>query len=67
MFNGKSHVVRLVLVFTRIPFPVGMGSVSKYALAHSPVPIIVVRPESKVRKVLEKRLKDPRRGTHFDE
>jgi nucleotide-binding universal stress UspA family protein len=45
----------------------GVGSVSKYALSHSPVPIIVVRPESKVKKVREKRLKDPKRGTHFDE
>ncbi|KAN0094451.1 hypothetical protein V8E55_002738 [Tylopilus felleus] len=45
----------------------GVGSVSKYVLSRSPVPIIVVRPESKVRKVREKRLKDPKRGTHFDE
>jgi len=46
---------------------IGMGSVSKYCLSHSPVPIIVVRPERKVRKVLEKRRADPKRGTHFDE
>lgn len=45
----------------------GVGSVSKYCLSHSPVPIIVVRPERKVRKVLAKRLADPKRGTHFDE
>ncbi|KAG6334308.1 hypothetical protein ID866_4787 [Astraeus odoratus] len=44
-----------------------VGSVSKYALSHSPVPVIVVRPESKVRKVVEKRRRDPKRGTHFDE
>jgi len=45
----------------------GVGSVSKYCLSHSPVPIIVVRPEKKVRKVLAKRRADPKRGTHFDE
>ena len=45
----------------------GMGSVSKYCLSHSPVPIIVVRPESKVRKTIEKRRADPKRGKHFDE
>ncbi|OCH84182.1 hypothetical protein OBBRIDRAFT_742016 [Obba rivulosa] len=45
----------------------GMGSVSKYCLSHSPVPIIVVRPESKVRKMIAKRRADPKRGKHFDE
>ncbi|THH14787.1 hypothetical protein EW146_g5590 [Bondarzewia mesenterica] len=45
----------------------GMGSVSKYCLSHSPVPIIVVRPESKVRKTMEKRRADPKRGLHFDD
>lgn len=44
-----------------------MGSVSKYCLSHSPVPIIVVRPESKVRKAMAKRRADPKRGKHFDE
>jgi len=44
-----------------------MGSVSKYCLSHSPVPIIVVRPENKVRKAMEKRRADPKRGKHFDE
>ncbi|KAG6861016.1 hypothetical protein C0995_004869 [Termitomyces sp. Mi166 len=43
-----------------------IGSVSKYCLTHSPVPIIVVRPERKVRKTVEKRRADPKRGTHFD-
>ena len=42
-----------------------MGSVSKYCLSHSPVPIIVVRPESKVRKAMAKRRADPKRGKHF--
>ncbi|KAI0795471.1 hypothetical protein C8Q75DRAFT_791271 [Abortiporus biennis] len=45
----------------------GVGSVSKYCLSHSPVPIIVVRPESKVRKAMAKRRADPKRGKHFDE
>lgn len=31
------------------------------------MPIIVVRPESKVRKVVAKRRADPKRGKHFDE
>ncbi|KAI0922623.1 hypothetical protein AcV5_009548 [Taiwanofungus camphoratus] len=44
-----------------------IGSVSKYCLSHSPVPIIVVRPESKVRKTMAKRRADPKRGQHFDE
>ncbi|KAF9071306.1 hypothetical protein BDP27DRAFT_1219224 [Rhodocollybia butyracea] len=43
-----------------------MGSVSRYCLTHSPVPIIVVRPERKVKKAVEKRRADPKRGTHFD-
>ncbi|KAJ6616747.1 hypothetical protein B0H10DRAFT_2164584 [Mycena sp. CBHHK59/15] len=45
----------------------GIGSVSKYCLTHSPVPIIVVRPERKVKKAIEKRRADPKRGTHFEE
>ncbi|KAF7300255.1 hypothetical protein MKEN_01349600 [Mycena kentingensis (nom. inval.)] len=45
----------------------GIGSVSKYCLTHSPVPIIVVRPERKVKKGIEKRRADPKRGTHFFE
>ncbi len=44
-----------------------MGGVAKYCLRHSPVPVIVVRPESKVRKTLDKRRADPKRGIHFDE
>jgi hypothetical protein len=67
MFSGKSLSFPLAFVFTMTVFAAGVGSVSKYALSHSPVPIIVVRPESKVKKVREKRLKDPKRGTHFDE
>ncbi|KAI0080376.1 adenine nucleotide alpha hydrolases-like protein [Panus rudis PR-1116 ss-1] len=44
----------------------GVGSVSKYCLSHSPVPVIVVRPESKVRKAIAKRRADPKRGNHFN-
>ncbi|OSX58355.1 hypothetical protein POSPLADRAFT_1049556 [Postia placenta MAD-698-R-SB12] len=44
-----------------------IGSVSRYCLSHSPVPIIVVRPEDKVRKTMAKRRADPKRGQHFDE
>jgi hypothetical protein len=44
----------------------GMGSVSKYCLSRSPVPIIVVRPEAKVRATIAKRKADPKRGKHFD-
>lgn len=43
-----------------------LGGVAKYCLSHSPVPVIVVRPESKVRKTVDKRRADPKRGTHFD-
>ncbi|KAH8112841.1 hypothetical protein DFH11DRAFT_385683 [Phellopilus nigrolimitatus] len=45
----------------------GMGSVSKYCLSHSPVPVIVVRPERKVRKTMMKRRNNPKRGIHFEE
>jgi len=44
----------------------GMGSISKYCLSRSPVPIIVVRPERKVRKAQAKRKANPKRGKHFD-
>ncbi|KIM36388.1 hypothetical protein M413DRAFT_449259 [Hebeloma cylindrosporum] len=44
----------------------GIGSVSKYCLSHSPVPVIVVRPGRKLRKAVEKRRADPKRGTHFE-
>ncbi|KIK78589.1 hypothetical protein PAXRUDRAFT_36604 [Paxillus rubicundulus Ve08.2h10] len=62
--RGQRSVMSGVLGFSGLG---DVGSVSKYALSHSPVPIIVVRPERKVRKVREKRMKDPKRGTHFDE
>ncbi|KAF8953327.1 hypothetical protein BDZ97DRAFT_1713168 [Flammula alnicola] len=43
-----------------------IGSVSKYCLSHSPVPVIVVRPGRKLRKAVEKRRADPKRGKHFE-
>ncbi|KAH7107070.1 hypothetical protein BKA62DRAFT_685941 [Auriculariales sp. MPI-PUGE-AT-0066] len=45
----------------------GVGSVSRHCLSRSPVPVIVVRPERKVRKTVEKRRADPKRRTHFDD
>jgi len=44
----------------------GMGSVSRYCVSRSPVPVIVVRPEGNVRKGMQKRRADPKRGTHFE-
>ncbi|KAF9045216.1 hypothetical protein BJ165DRAFT_1346526 [Panaeolus papilionaceus] len=44
----------------------GIGSVSKYCLSHSPVPVIVVRPGRKLEKAREKRRADPKRGKHFE-
>ena len=42
-----------------------MGHVSRDVLSHSPVPVVVVRPEAKVQKHLNKRKNDPaRRGYH---
>lgn len=38
----------------------------RYCLSHSPVPVIVVRPGRKLRKAVEKRRADPKRGTHFE-
>lgn len=42
------------------------GSVSKYCLQHSPVPVIVVRPSSKRDKARNKRALDPNRHTYKD-
>ncbi|KAF9515848.1 hypothetical protein BS47DRAFT_1274325, partial [Hydnum rufescens UP504] len=43
----------------------GMGSVSRYCVSHSPVPVIVVQPERNVRKSIEKRRADPKRHAEF--
>ena len=40
---------------------------ARYCLSHSPVPVIVVRPGRKLKKAVEKRRADPKRGTHFEE
>lgn len=42
------------------------GSVSKYCLQYSPVPVIVVRPSSKREAKKKKRLQDPSRGGYRD-
>ncbi|KAF1812808.1 hypothetical protein P152DRAFT_378087, partial [Eremomyces bilateralis CBS 781.70] len=42
------------------------GSISKYCLQHSPVPVIVVRPNSKRAKNKQKRLHDPSRQSYRD-
>lgn len=42
------------------------GSVSKYCLQHSPVPVIVVRPTSKREKKKRKRQADPSRRGYLD-
>lgn len=42
------------------------GSVSKWVLQHSPVPVIVVRPNSKRAKNKRKRLQDPTRTGYRD-
>jgi nucleotide-binding universal stress UspA family protein len=42
------------------------GSVSKYCLQHSPVPVIVVRPSSKRDKARSKRALDPNRHAYKD-
>lgn len=42
------------------------GSVSKYCLQHSPVPVIVVRPSSKREKKKKKRQNDPARRAYVD-
>ncbi|KAF2006978.1 adenine nucleotide alpha hydrolases-like protein [Amniculicola lignicola CBS 123094] len=42
------------------------GSVSKYCLQHSPVPVIVVRPSSKRDKARSKRAQDPNRQGYKD-
>lgn len=42
------------------------GSVSKYCLQHSPVPVIVVRPSNKREKKKKKRQADPARRAYMD-
>lgn len=42
----------------------GMGSISRFAVSHSPVPVIVVRPERKVKKTQQKREAAGKRGQY---
>ncbi|GAA5903008.1 hypothetical protein JCM8208_000428 [Rhodotorula glutinis] len=42
-----------------------MGSISRWAVARSPVPVVVVRPDAKVREALERRLQDHKRGRSY--
>jgi len=64
-FRGKTGALRAFGAALGAP---GMGSVSRYCVSHSPVPVIVVRPERNVRKTVEKRAADPKRRTNqFDE
>ncbi|KAI5480718.1 Usp (universal stress protein) family protein [Pseudohyphozyma bogoriensis] len=41
-----------------------MGSISRYCVAKSPVPVVVVRPEGKVRESLSRRIQDPKRRSY---
>lgn len=70
MSSGIGSVSKcVVLPPSPVPFVLWLFdniSTSRYCLTHSPVPIIVVRPERKVKKAVEKRKADPKRGTHFD-
>ncbi|PWN92357.1 hypothetical protein FA10DRAFT_228812, partial [Acaromyces ingoldii] len=43
-----------------------MGSCSRDILNRSPVPVVIVRPEAKVRKHLAKRANDPKRRSYHD-
>ncbi|BGP18300.1 hypothetical protein JCM10213v2_006363 [Rhodosporidiobolus nylandii] len=42
-----------------------MGSISRWAVARSPVPVVVVRPDDKVREALSRRLQDSKRGRSY--
>ncbi|GJN92914.1 hypothetical protein Rhopal_005956-T1 [Rhodotorula paludigena] len=42
-----------------------MGSISRWAVARSPVPVVVVRPDDKVREGLERRMQDSKRGRSY--
>jgi len=57
--RGKMQTWGAALHVTKV------GRVSKWCLSHSPVPVIVVRPERNVQKNIEKRRADPKRGQHF--
>ena len=52
-------------LFSSFRFDILLTS-QRYCLSHSPVPVIVVRPGRKLRKAVEKRRADPKRGRHFE-
>ncbi|KAF8752222.1 Universal stress protein family [Rhizoctonia solani] len=64
---GTRGQTGLVKTWSQAFLTPGMGSVSRYCVSHSPVPVIVVRPERKVRKSMEKRRADGRKRHQFDE
>ncbi|CAE7182674.1 unnamed protein product [Rhizoctonia solani] len=64
---GTRGQTGLVKTWSQAFLTPGIGSVSRYCVSHSPVPVIVVRPERKVRKSMEKRRADGRRRHQFDE
>lgn len=43
-----------------------LGNLSKSLIWQSPVPVIIVRPEDRVKKHLLKRMSDPRRHEYYD-
>lgn len=43
-----------------------LGNLSKSLIWQSPVPVIIVRPEDRVKKHFSKRMNDPRRHEYFD-
>ncbi|WOO82209.1 Universal stress protein A family protein [Vanrija pseudolonga] len=42
----------------------GMGSISRFAVSHSPIPVVVVRPERKVKKTMKRREDKGKRGQY---
>jgi hypothetical protein len=41
-----------------------MGSISRFAVTHSPIPVVVVRPERKVKKTMQRREAAGKRGQY---
>lgn len=59
-------VSKYVYSTTALIFSLPDIALCRYCLSHSPVPVIVVRPGRKLRKAVEKRRADPKRGKHFE-
>lgn len=63
VFDCRNHAYGYIQLTLSAP---GMGSVSRYCISHSAVPVIVVRPEAKVKKSQAKReKKDPKRKSYL--